>query len=62
LVALRIGSQKSLPATARKPQSDGGQGFAGNAVVKKINVLIEPRCALTIRWLTQPADGNAAAD
>jgi len=51
---------KSLPATARKLQSDSGHGFAGNAVVEQINVLIEERCALTIRRLTQPDDGNAA--
>lgn len=53
---------KSLPATARKLQSDSGYGFAGNAVVEQINVLIEQRCALTIRRLTQPDDGNAASD
>ena len=53
---------KSLPATARKLQSDSGHGFAANAVVEQINVLIEQRCALTIRRLTQPDDGNAAPD
>jgi serine/threonine-protein kinase HipA len=46
---------KMLPATARKLQSDLGQGFAGNAVVEQINALIEQRCALTIRRLTAPA-------
>jgi len=35
---------KSLPATARMLQSDSGHGFAGNAVIEQINVLIEQRC------------------
>ncbi len=43
---------KLLPATARKLQSDLGQGFADNALVEQINALIEQRCALTIRRLT----------
>ncbi|MBU1396360.1 MAG: type II toxin-antitoxin system HipA family toxin [Gammaproteobacteria bacterium] len=46
---------KSLPATARKLQSDPGHSFAGNAVVERIIALIEQRCALTIRRLTDPA-------
>jgi len=45
---------KSLPATARNLQSDTGHGFAGNAVVERIIALIEQRCALTIRRLTDP--------
>jgi serine/threonine-protein kinase HipA len=45
---------KSLPATARKLQSDPRQSFAGNSVVEKINALIEQRCALTIRRLSAP--------
>ena len=52
---------KSLPATARKLQSDTGQSFAGNAVVEQINALIEQRCALTIRRLTDPSAENDAA-
>jgi serine/threonine-protein kinase HipA len=52
----------SLPAVARKLQSDAGRGFAGKAVVEQINVLIEQRCALTIRRLTRPDDVNAALD
>ena len=52
---------KSLPATAHKLQSNSGQSFAGNAVVKQINALIEQRCALTIRRLTDPAAQNDAA-
>jgi len=46
---------ESLPATARKLQSDPGRGFAGNTIVERINALIEQRCALTIRRLTDPA-------
>ncbi len=52
---------KLLPATARKLQSDAGRSFAGNAVVEQINTLIEQRCALTIRRLTDPAAENDAA-
>ena len=43
---------KSLPSTARTLQSAPERGFAGNAVVERINALIEQRCALTIRRLT----------
>ena len=46
---------KSLPPTARKLQTDPGHGFADNAVVERIVALIEQRCALTIRRLTDPA-------
>ncbi|MFA7292033.1 MAG: type II toxin-antitoxin system HipA family toxin [Rhodocyclaceae bacterium] len=46
---------KSLPATARKLQSAPEHGFTGNALVEQINALIEQRCALTIRRLTDPA-------
>lgn len=54
---------KSLPPTARKLQSDSGYGFAGNAVVERIVTLIEQRCALTIRRLTDPAaDGEEATE
>ncbi|MDO9601669.1 MAG: hypothetical protein Q7J02_05090, partial [Rhodocyclaceae bacterium] len=52
---------KSLPATVRKLQSDPRQGFAENAVVEQINALIEQRCTLTIRRLTDPAAENDAA-
>ena len=54
---------KLLPATARMLQSDPGHSFAGNAVVEQINTLIEQRCALTIRRLTDSAaENNAAVD
>jgi serine/threonine-protein kinase HipA len=46
---------KSLPQTARKLQSDPVRGFVGNAVVERIISLIDQRCALTIRRLTDPA-------
>ena len=45
----------SLPPTARELQSAPGLGFGGNAVVETIVVLIEQRCALTIKRLTNPA-------
>lgn len=51
-----------LPATARKLQSDPERGFAGHAVVERINTLIEQRCALTIRRLTDHAAENDASD
>lgn len=54
---------KSLPRTARMLHSDPNQSFAGRAVVGRIIALIEQRCALTIRRLTDPAaDAEAAAE
>ncbi|QDL54791.1 type II toxin-antitoxin system HipA family toxin [Rhodoferax aquaticus] len=53
----------SLPGVARKLQSDRERGFAGNAVVEQINALMEQRCALTIRRLTDPdAENDATAE
>ncbi len=52
---------KSLPTSARKLQSEPELGFAGNAVVERIIALIEQRCALTIRRLTNPSAENDAA-
>ena len=52
---------RSMPTTARKLQSASGVGFAGNAMVERIIALIEQRCALTIRRLTDPAAENDAA-
>jgi len=46
---------KVLPVAARTLQQAPGKGFAENAVVERIIVLIEQRCALTIRRLTTPA-------
>ncbi len=54
---------KSLPLAARRLQSDPGRGFADNPVVERIIALIEQRCALTVRRLTDPAaDGENAAE
>ena len=53
---------KSLPPCARALQCDPRFRFAGNPVVERIMVLIEQRCALTIRRLGTPAaDAEAAA-
>lgn len=52
---------KLLPATARKLQSDPVHRFGGNPVIEQINTLIEQRCALTIRRLTDPTAENDAA-
>ncbi len=46
---------KVLPVTARKVQSAPERGFANNGVVEQINALIEQRCALTVRRLTDTA-------
>ena len=46
---------KALPAAARTLQRAPENGFAGCAVVEQISVLIEQRCALTVRQLTTPA-------
>ena len=51
---------RSLPAAARKLQSDPGRNFAANGVVERIAALIEHRCALTIRRLTDPTAANDA--
>jgi len=53
---------RSLPATARKLQSETDRGFAGNAVIERINALNEDRCALTIRRLSDPTAKDDAAD
>jgi serine/threonine-protein kinase HipA len=52
---------EALPATAHKLQIDPGYSFAGNAVVERINALIELRCTLPIQRLTDPAAENDAA-
>ena len=52
---------KLLPATARMLQSDREHSFSDNPVVEQINVLIEQRCAQTIRCLTDPAAENESA-
>jgi serine/threonine-protein kinase HipA len=52
---------RSLPAAARKLQSDPERRFAGNAVVERINAVIEQSCALTIRRLAGPGGADDAA-
>ena len=49
-----------LPATAHKLQSEPRHGVTGHAVVERIIALIEQRCALTIRRITDPAGGEEA--
>ena len=44
-----------LPPTARALQSAPQRGFAGSALVERINLLIEQRCGLTIQRLTDTA-------
>lgn len=46
---------KSMPTTARELQSDHTFGFASHGVVEQIVTLIERRCALTVRRLSEPA-------
>lgn len=46
----------SLPIKARKLQADADAGFAGHALIEEIVTLIEHRCALTSRRLTEPLD------
>lgn len=53
---------RSLPLTARKLQSETDRGFAGHAVIDRINALNEDRCALTIRRLSDPTAEDDAAD
>jgi len=48
---------KSLPVTARELQSKPGRGFAEHELVEQIVTLIEQRCALTIRQLTNSVVG-----
>jgi len=52
---------KSLPPTAIELRSAPGLVFTGNAVVERIIALIEQRCALTIRRLTDYTAENEAA-
>ncbi len=51
----------ALPAAARALEQATDTSFAGNAVARRIRVLIEQRCAMTIRRLThQPDPSNLA--
>lgn len=53
---------KALPATACNLKADTANGFAGNALVDRIIAVIEQRCALTIRLLTDAIPEDDAAD
>lgn len=46
---------KSMPTTARELQSDPSRGFTSHGMVEQIVILIEQRCALTVRRLSAPA-------
>lgn len=46
---------KSMPTTARELLSDPSRGFASHGMVEQIVILIEQRCALTVRRLSAPA-------
>ena len=52
---------RKLPAAARALQQAADTHFTGNAVIERIIVLIELRCALTVRRLTTPADADETA-
>lgn len=53
---------KSLPPAARTLPFNTEFAFAGHAVVERIIALIEQRCALTIRRLTDPATDSEEAN
>jgi serine/threonine-protein kinase HipA len=53
---------KALPAVARRLQHSPDRGYAASAVVERIAVLIEQRCALTVQRLTRPAADDDVAD
>ena len=46
---------KSMPTTARELQLDPSRGFTSHGMVEQIVILIEQRCALTVRRLSAPA-------
>lgn len=51
---------RSMPFSARDLQSDPNHGFTRQGVVEQIVTLIEQRCALTVRRLTEAAADSAA--
>jgi serine/threonine-protein kinase HipA len=54
---------KALPAAARALQHSPDSGYATSAVVERIAVLIEQRCALTVQRLAHPsADDDVEPD
>ena len=56
-----VGLAKSLPFTARQLQADPFKGFVQREVVERIILLIEQRCALTVRRLTAATTSNESA-
>jgi serine/threonine-protein kinase HipA len=54
---------KALPLAARSLQQTGGTPYSGSAVVERVVVLIEQRCALTVQRLSAlAADQGVATD
>ena len=54
---------KALPLVARSIQQTSGSPYLGNAVVERIVVLIEQRCALTVQRLSAlAADQDVTTD
>jgi serine/threonine-protein kinase HipA len=51
---------RTMPSSARDLQSDPDRGFTRQGVVEQIVTLIEQRCALTVRRLTEAAADSAA--
>lgn len=51
---------RTMPSSARDLQSDPDRGFTRQGVVEQIVTLIEQRCALTVRRLTEAANDSAA--
>jgi serine/threonine-protein kinase HipA len=56
-----VGLAKSLPFKARQLQADPFKGFVQREVVERIILLIEQRCALTVRRLTAATTSNESA-
>jgi serine/threonine-protein kinase HipA len=52
---------KALPGAARSLQQASGSRYLGNAVVERIVVLIEQRCALTVQRLSVPMTDEAVS-
>ncbi len=52
---------KSLPLTARQLQADPVKGFVQHELVERIVLLIEQRCALTVRRLSAATTGDESA-
>jgi serine/threonine-protein kinase HipA len=52
---------KALPGVARSLQQANGSRYLGNAVVERIVVLIEQRCALTVQRLSAQMTDEAVS-